>query len=627
VKRHLFERISGWQSTRQQILISMVLVIALASAAGVLAWSSARHLSSTFSDIEMDILKGQAKELKGILFQRNPYLQPDTFYLGKLESAFYEAEPQDGTSFRPGPDGEPVEMTTSNIALSNISINIRKGVQYTADLRSCYWMLEDPEAPWVLINGSAQKKDELTDTGWIRSCESMKADLMVEWRTMPLSYLNTAEVLSVYRRVTCESSRSGETITGYWVLNYHLSSIMNSLSAAVRNSENVILYNRARDDSVFAGNMQLPEGIREELKKAGRTAAETGAADGVIHEADGSSYYYLAEKICEGTVLMVCLQEMQLQNAMDRTTSSIVLVILVSSVVIVALNALNILRQRRYNQGLRKMIQALEATSGNGEEEAENPGKDLPEEMMIERILDNDVDLRELKGLLETQQELKAELDALYGHVQINSHFLLNTLDSIYWSSVRRTGADSRESAMLEDLCVILKYALDSSDLYTSLREEMECARMYIEIQQMRKDLRIETLWEVPEELQEMKVSKLILQPVIENCFQHGYSKENPGSLRIRISAVRTGNNLLEIRVADNGIGMNPRELKKMNQEMKRQKYLKSRHIGLANVNRRLQVQFGGESGVRLEAPEEGGLLVVLTMTCSPYARRDEFRN
>ena len=124
-----------------------------------------------------------------------------------------------------------------------------------------------------------------------------------------------------------------------------------------------------------------------------------------------------------------------------------------------------------------------------------------------------------------------------------------------------------------------------------------------------------------------MKVSKLILQPVIENCFQHGYSKENPGSLRIRISAVRTGNNLLEIRVADNGIGMNPRELKKMNQEMKRQKYLKSRHIGLANVNRRLQVQFGGESGVRLEAPEEGGLLVVLTMTCSPYARKDEFRN
>ena len=626
MKRRLFERSSGRQSTRQLILISMVLVIALASAAAVLAWSSARHLSSTFSEIEMDILKGQAKDLKGILFQKNPYLQPDTLYLGKLESVFYQGEVQEGTSFRPGPDGKPVEMLTLSIAVSNISINIRKGVQYSADLRSCYWMLEDPEAPYVLINGTAQKKDELADVGWMRSCEGMDSDLMMEWRTMPLSYLNAAEVLSVYRKVNCESTRSGETITGYWVLNYHLSSIMNSLSAAVRNSENVMLYSSLRDESVSAGSLLLPEGIREKLREAGRTVTETGTTDGVIHEADGSSYYYLAEKICDGTALIVCLQEMQLQNAMDRTTSSIVLVILVSSVAIVVLNAISILRQRRYNRGLRKMIKALEATAGNVEEETANPRKKLPEEQMIERILDNDVDLREMQGLLETQQELKAELDALYGHVQINSHFLLNTLDSIYWSSVRKTGADSRESAMLEDLCVILKYALDSSDLYTSLGEEMECARMYIEIQQMRKDLRIDTVWEVPEELRGMKVSKLILQPVIENCFQHGYSGEKGESLRIRISAERTGNDLLEIRVEDNGIGMQPRKLKKMNQEMKRQKYLKSRHIGLANVNRRLQVQFGGESGVRLAASEEGGLTVILSMSCSPYIRRDEFR-
>ena len=82
----------------------------------------------------------------------------------------------------------------------------------------------------------------------------------------------------------------------------------------------------------------------------------------------------------------------------------------------------------------------------------------------MQRILNNDVDLEELQGLVESKRELKAELDALYGHVQINSHFLLNTLDSIYWSSVSRMGADSKESAMIGDLCEILKYALDSSD-------------------------------------------------------------------------------------------------------------------------------------------------------------------
>ena len=68
------------------------------------------------------------EDLKKILFQRNPYLQPDTFYLGKLEAVFYEGRAQEGTSWRRDGNGNLVEMNTAVVAVSNIAINIRKGI-------------------------------------------------------------------------------------------------------------------------------------------------------------------------------------------------------------------------------------------------------------------------------------------------------------------------------------------------------------------------------------------------------------------------------------------------------------------------------------------------------------------
>ena len=93
------------------------------------------------------------------------------------------------------------------------------GITYSNSLRSCYWMLEDPDAPYVLINGNPTIKAEVTDAEWMDVCREMEQDVRVEWRTIPLSYLNNTSVLTVYRRIRSESFLPGETITGYWVLN------------------------------------------------------------------------------------------------------------------------------------------------------------------------------------------------------------------------------------------------------------------------------------------------------------------------------------------------------------------------------------------------------------------------
>ena len=350
-------------------------------------------------------------------------------------------------------------------------------------------------------------------------------------------------------------------------------------------------------------NELMPQQEETEIVEKVLQAWETSSPTGVVRNGQNEAFYYRTEEVCPGTLSIVCIQDRQLSQALDGVVRSITAALLVSCVAVAGINLYSILRYRKYSRGLRKMFDALRSRQGE-QRAAEDPQESTGSEILLQRILNNDVDLEELQGLVESKRELKAELDALYGHVQINSHFLLNTLDSIYWSSVSRMGADSKESAMIGDLCEILKYALDSSDLYTSLREEVECTLRYIEIQQMRKNIVFNVEWDIPDELYNARVCKLILQPVIENCVQHAFQTTKERAFRIRIAARKTEEGYLCISVEDNGYGISPKRIRQMNLEMKKQRYLRIRHIGLANVNRRLQVQFGGRSGVSLSAIE-----------------------
>ena len=176
---------------------------------------------------------------------------------------------------------------------------------------------------------------------------------------------------------------------------------------------------------------------------------------------------------------------------------------------------------------------------------------------------------------------------------------------------MRNSGVDSDESVMIENLCLILKFALDSSSLYTSLRREAEVTRIYLEIMGMRRRQPLNVTWNIPEELMDARVCKLIIQPIVENCIQHASSQEAP--LNIRISA-QEKNGVLTLSISDNGVGMKPAEMHLLNSELKKNRSIHGRHIGMANVNRRIQVQYGPNYGIDLSSSEEGGLCVQMRM-------------
>ena len=90
---------------------------------------------------------------------------------------------------------------------------------------------------------------------------------------------------------------------------------------------------------------------------------------------------------------------------------SITAALLVSCVAVAGINLYSILRYRKYSRGLRKMFDALRSRQGE-QRAAEDPQESTGSEILLQRILNNDVDLEELQGLVESKRELKAELDA-----------------------------------------------------------------------------------------------------------------------------------------------------------------------------------------------------------------------
>ncbi len=608
-KRHL-----QWDGSKWQLVITVGLMAALVFGTILFAGRASLRLASSVSDVWQGILENRSQQVSDILFENNHYLQPDTLYLSKLKYAFF-GKTTTGAILQDESNEDMARMIA--MAISNITTNIKKGISYSNNLRSCYWMLADQSAPHVLVNGTPVLKTQLSDVDWMAHCLQMQEDLFIEWRTIPLSYLNTTQVLTVYRKIQSEDLDDGDAVDGYWVLNYDLSNMLNAFSSDKYSSENVYLYDTVHQQNIHVGNLSLTEEEEKQLFEAVQKADDENSYTGVIHvENEQGFYYYRVQQICDGMTIAICLQDEQLSHEINNISSIVIYILLICSFAVLAINFYSLMRYRKYYNGLQKIFAAMD-TQREESEEAEHTEAET--ENTLRRILNDAIDLNELKGLVASKQELKAELDALYGHVQINSHFLLNTLDSIYWASVSHTGADSSESQMIENLCQILKYALDSSDLYTSLEEEMKCAQKYIEIQQMRKNIYFDVQWDIDKNLYNARVGKLILQPVIENCIQHGFQNTSLPNACIKISAEKTKKDMLLLKIENNGRGINSKRIRQINMEMVKQNYLHSRHIGMANVNRRLQVQFGVGSGLSLYDIPHGGLGVCLTMKYSEY--------
>lgn len=190
----------------------------------------------------------------------------------------------------------------------------------------------------------------------------------------------------------------------------------------------------------------------------------------------------------------------------------------------------------------------------------------------------------------------KAEFELLQS--QINPHFLYNTLDTIVW--LAESGDEKMVVNMVENLSEFFRISLSKGNEVITLHDEIQHVRSYLEIQKVRySDILTYTI-DIPEDLNNLMIPKISVQPLVENALYHGI-KNKRGMGRIDITGRKENNNLV-ISVIDNGIGMKEGELEKVRNGIVFGKTGNGKVFGLYNVNERIRLKFGEKSGVSIES-------------------------
>jgi len=210
-----------------------------------------------------------------------------------------------------------------------------------------------------------------------------------------------------------------------------------------------------------------------------------------------------------------------------------------------------------------------------------------------EKISQTEAQLQEeqIRSLTLEKKTLETQLRLL--QAQIEPHFLFNTLSNV----LSLLDFDPvRGKAMLEDLTHYLRSSLSRTrDQATTLGQEMDLIRAYLEIHRVRMEDRLGYAIEVPETLRSIAFPPMLVQPLVENALIHGIEPKIEGG-DILIKAEDTGSSY-QLVVADTGSGLSDASIA---------------GVGLSNVRKRLEALFDRKAHLILEENQPSGLKATL---------------
>ena len=279
-------------------------------------------------------------------------------------------------------------------------------------------------------------------------------------------------------------------------------------------------------------------------------------------------------------------------------------IISVVAVSIIVLFVMSLIISARISLPIKK-LEKLMARVEKGELDiyAEIKGEDEVKQLsktfnsMISRI-------RNLMDEIFKEQEAKRKSEIKALQAQINPHFLYNTLDSIVWMA--ENGESKGVITMVIALANLFRTSISRGKEIIKIKDELENARSYLVIQQMRYTDKFDYIIEADEAVLEYRTFKIVLQPIIENSIYHGIKRMVDRGM-IKVTAEIIDDKLL-LQVIDNGLGMSKETAESILSKEPKGKV--SSGIGVKNVHERIQLYFGNEYGLEIESELEVGTCV-----------------
>lgn len=284
-------------------------------------------------------------------------------------------------------------------------------------------------------------------------------------------------------------------------------------------------------------------------------------------------------------------------------------VLLPISLILAGLCFLLLLAAWRFSSGISRRLDTLQKQVNSAvSEEYQNDitTQDTDEIGQITNSVGSIV--RETRQLM--QQTYQSELDRRDAQIQalqaqINPHFLYNTLSNLNWRLIAK--GDDEGSRLVTELSRFYRLSLNGGQILSTVADELQLVETYIRLYcATHEGEQPEILREIDEGLGACKLPGLILQPLVENAFEHG--RPENGRLRLRI-CVREEKERAVLSVSDNGSGLQWDGKTKISAE---DFFARYGGYGLRNVHRRLQLLFDEPCTMSFEPSPDGGTSVVL---------------
>ncbi|MDN3015604.1 sensor histidine kinase [Paenibacillus sp. BSR1-1] len=284
-------------------------------------------------------------------------------------------------------------------------------------------------------------------------------------------------------------------------------------------------------------------------------------------------------------------------------------IITITSVIICILAAMFI--SHRISQPIRRLQQAMKnVKSGDLDQTFHVKSKDEIGELgrgFNEMI----VQIKKLIQSVSKEEKLKkaAEITAL--QLQINPHFLYNTLESI--NSLARIKKEHEISHLIVLLGRLLRLSISSFEEKIPIHQEIMYIESYLEIQKVRMRDPLDYTITLEDGIKNCLTTKLILQPIVENAIIHGIDPLRTFG-RIKIEG-KFLDEMIIFTIADNGKGIHPEQLEQIRERLKNNseelsKYKKK--IGLYNVQTRIRSHYGENFGISIDSKVNKGTTVTI---------------
>ena len=215
----------------------------------------------------------------------------------------------------------------------------------------------------------------------------------------------------------------------------------------------------------------------------------------------------------------------------------------------------------------------------------------------VNELNNKNIELIQMNGQMEMQNLQE----------RMNPHFIYNTLDNIKYLIV---SDPVKAENMIERFTHILRYSINNTKKRVLLQEDMVYIEDYLFIQKIRFGNRFGYTIEIENGCEQFFIHKLLLQPLLENSIKYGFKKKT--DIHIKIEGY-TKMGYLYLIVEDDGAGQPKATIELLKSITNREK-METKHNGLQNINRRISLEYGKESGMIIKSQENEFFQVVLKL-------------